>query len=158
MPGDMTAAGRTLLREVMWILAAKPYVRSAPLLPAALDVLRMVLARTQPGDWLIGEPSNMPLAWAAVIPDPAVSTAVLECIVASPGGFPVHAVAASVCALHRALQRSTVGFVQALLDAGADPDGDDLPNSSGYVDKPLHAFALASPSGHGRRRFSLTRG
>ena len=67
----------------------------------------------------------------------------------SPGGFPAHAVTGSVGALHMALQRSTVAFVQALLDAGADPNGDGLPDASGGVGKPLHALATVSPSGYG---------
>jgi len=148
-PGDVTAVGDTLLQRMLWRVATKPYVRSAPILPSALDMLRLVLAHTQPGDWLIGEPGQTPLEWAASIPDAAVSAAALDCIILSPGGFPVHAVAGSVGALHSALQCSTIAFVQALLDAGADPDGDDVANSSGYVAKPLHALALASPSGHG---------
>ena len=48
-----------------------------------------------------------------------------------------------------ALQRSTVAFVHTLLDAGADPKGDSFPNALGYVQKPLHALAIDSPSGHG---------
>jgi hypothetical protein len=145
-PGDVTSGGDTLLQRMMWRVGTMPYLRSAPVLPAALEIFRLVLLCTQPGDWLIGMPGKMPLGLAAAIPDPAVSTALLACIMASPGGFPAHAVTASAGALHHTLQRSTVAFVQALLDAGADPNGDGLPDASGGVGKPLHALAAMSSS------------
>ena len=80
----------------------------------------MVLAHAQSGDWLAQGSTDSPLSRAALISDPAVSQAVLDAIVASPGGFPAHAVPASPEALQLALKNSTPAFVSALLAAGAD--------------------------------------
>ena len=139
-PGDVLN-GATILRHALATLAACSYVWSAHVLPHALESLRLVLARTQPGDWLIGSPGRFPLECVAGITDPAVSQAVLDCIRASSGGFPAHAVAASVGALHLALQRSTAACVRALLDAGADPNVCDVSHSD-PTETPLHALAL----------------
>jgi hypothetical protein len=92
------------------------------MLPHALESLRLVLARAQPGEWLLGKPGRFPLDLVAIITDPAASQAVLDCIRASPGGFPVHAVLAIEGVLHRALKHSPAAFVKVLLDAGADPN------------------------------------
>jgi len=140
-PGDASFFGLTILQHVLGIFFENPYVWSAPALPHTLESLRLVLARTQPGDWLIGTPGCFPLEQVAFVTDPAVSHAVLDCIRASPGGFPAHAVSASAGALHVALQHSTAMYVKMLLDAGADPNKCDSCHTD-PKQTPLHALAL----------------
>jgi hypothetical protein len=155
-PGDVCAAygGGSLLQaavETLWL----PYVQSPAALPHALASLRVLLAHAQPGDWLIEGPASVhsTLCCAAFISNPAVSHAVLDAIVASPGSFPAHAVVASPGILQIALQKSTPAFVQALLAAGADPNA-PAPMRS-YADttsmmRPLQALVVESPSGDPR--------
>jgi len=140
-PGDAASNEYTILQCALAIISQHPYVWSAHALPHALESLRLVLARTQPGDWLIGKPGRLPLECVAAITDPAVAHAVYNCIRASPGGFPAHAVVASAGALPQALLYSTVAFVKALLDAGADPNVGYVSHSD-PSQTPLHALAI----------------
>ena len=138
-PGD--ASVETTILQAALGVATNPYVWSAHALPRALESLRLVLARAQPGDWLIDMRGHFPLAHVAALSDPAVSQAVLACIRASPGGFPAHAATASTGALHMASEWSTATLVQALLDAGADPNV-GAANRPDPTQTPLHALAL----------------
>ena len=110
-PGDVSVAyGLSLLQVAVGALLL-PYVQSPAALPHALASLRVLLAYLLPGDWLVGPASaKLPLHRAAAISNPAVSHAVLDAIVSSPGGFPAHAVAASPGILQLALQKSTPAF------------------------------------------------
>ena len=153
-PGDVSvAAGRSLLQVALNMLNV-PYPQSPAALPHALATLRVLLARAQPGDWLAsGVLWILPLHCVANISDPAFSTAVLDAIVASPGGFPGHAVAASPGVLQLALRNSTPAFVRALLAAGADATTASLesaPRSAVSKMLPLHALALENPHGDPR--------
>jgi hypothetical protein len=150
-PGDVDSGGDSLLSNV-FISLVLPYAQSAAALPHTLALLRVVLAHTQPSDWLVGPAGKMlPLHKAACIPDPVVAKAVLDVIVESPGGFPAHAVAASPGILHVALLASTASFVAALLAAGADPAAlDTTSGDSKLENRPLHALASAIPQGDAR--------
>ena len=147
MPGDVASrfSGCSLL-QVALVELQFPYQQSPAALPHALATLRVLLARAQPGDWLVGEATSMPLCFAAGISDPAVSHAVLDAIVASPGGFPAHAVATSSGVLQLALQHSTPAFVSTLLAAGA---GVARPSDVSLM-LPLHALAFANRHGDPR--------
>jgi hypothetical protein len=152
-PGDFSTVGggQSLLAAAFTVLG-QPYARSAAALPHALATIRLLLARAQPSDWLVQGPGPggrlLPLFCAAALSDAAVAQAVLDAIVASPGGFPAHAVAASPGILHSALQTSTASFVQALLDAGADIAAVDAPLQDNVT--PLHALATSNPHGDAR--------
>ena len=155
-PGDVSvAAGSSLLQAALNMLVV-PYPQSPAAQPHALATLRVLLAHAQPGDWLVGDDQySLPLYHAAFIFDPAFSTAVLDAIVASPGGFPAHAVAASPDVLNMALQRSTPAFVRALLAAGADatvqsPMPTGLNASTMIMTHPLHALAAENTNGDPR--------
>ena len=152
-PGDVSVeCGYSLLQVALSVLKM-PYPQSPAALPHALVTLRVLLARTQPRDWLVGMANYMPLWVAACISDPAATTAVLDAIVASPGGFPTHALAASPGVLHMALQRSTPAFVRALLAAGADAGASLVLSKDANGKLPLHALAFENPHGN-RRDFS----
>jgi len=138
-PGD-ASNGATILQVALDTISNHPYVWSAHALPHALEPLRLVLARTQPGDWLIGTPGHFPLEYVAKISDPTVSQAVLACIRASSCGFPAHAVSASASVLHVALQQSPAAYVKVLLDAGADPNAGVVGHSD-PTQTPLHTLA-----------------
>lgn len=147
-PGDSLSNGRTVLQQALVVLQ-RPYARSAAVLPHALASARRVLERAQPGDWLVGRPEEMPLQ-AVVEFDAPVLREVLGMIQASPGGFPARAVAATRDLLHLALLQSPSVFVEALLDAGADPNGDSGPPAqTGGLESmaPLHALAVAGGNG-----------
>ena len=153
-PGDVSVeCGGSLLNVALHVLQT-PYPQSPAALPHALATLRVVLARAQPGDWLIrGAMQLLPLAAAASLSDHAVSQAVLDAIVASPGGFPAHAVDASPGILQHALLYSTPAFVQALLGAGAAataPFRLPLTDSSLSMMAPLFVLALLQWSGDPR--------
>jgi len=109
-----------------------------------------VLARAQPDDWLDSPaPGLHPLNVAASIRWPTSQLA-FDAIVASPGGFPAHAVAASRGALNAAMQFSTLAFATALVEAGADPNGECPAKPPHFIrDRPLHALVTMRPSGHG---------
>jgi ankyrin repeat protein len=146
-PGNvaLVCGGRGSLLQVALRALVAPYPQSPAALPHALAMLRVLLARAQPGDWLVGSQCSLPLYHAAFISDPAVSQAVLDAIVASPGGFPAHAVAASPGVLQVALQRATPAFVRALLAAGAEPNTPSpVLNTADCADTmlPLHALAF----------------
>ena len=157
-PGDVSVAcGRSLLLAAVEHLVM-PYAQSPAALPHALALLRMVLAHAQPGDWLVegSVGAHLPLQSVARISNPAVSHAMLDAIVASHGGFPAHAVAASPGILQVALQKSTPAFVQALLAAGADPNA-PAPMRSSFEGAattlmmcPLHSLVVENPSGDPR--------
>ena len=151
-PGDVCSEGGSLLFLALGQLATSPYTRSATALPHALALLRAFLAHARPSDWLVGPAGKpLPLVMAAANPDPVVAQAVLDAIVASPGGFPAHAVAATPCFLHKALQRSTASFVAALLAAGADPTAlDSMGDATDPPRRPLHALAVTNPGGDAR--------
>ena len=153
-PGDVSVeCGYSLLQAALYMLNF-PYPQSPAALPHALAVLRMLLARVQSRDWLVSRAMHAsPLNQAAAICDTAVSLAVLDVIVASPGGFPAHAVAASPGILLLALQRSTPAFVSALLAAGADATVKSTVPTTGSIVRmalPLHALALENPHGDPR--------
>ena len=152
-PGAV-AGGRSLLCRAVAILFTSPYAQSAAALPHALASLRALLAHARPSDWLVGPAEQLPLFVAACIPAPAAQ-AVLDAIVASPGGFPAHAVAASPGVLHKALQASTASFVAALLAAGADAAAmntisESIDGTAQMRGVPLHALVAGSPPGDAR--------
>ena len=76
----------------------------------------------------------------------------LDAIVASPGGFPAHAVAASPGVLQLALQNSTPAFVRALLAAGANANEPSpmVTDSIVMMVLPLHALTNENPHGDPR--------
>jgi hypothetical protein len=150
-PGAVdTRCGATLLQAAMHVLET-PYPQSPAARPHALATLRALLAHAQPRDWLTTL-DLPPLQLAVSITQPEVSLAVLDELVASPGGFPAHAVAASPGILHHALQKSTPAFVEALLAAGADAVAPSQARAAkpGVLSLPLHALATANPRGDPR--------
>ena len=162
-PGDTTPSGHSVLQQALVVLQ-RPYARSAAAQPHALESARRLLERAQPGDWLVGRPEELPLQ-AVVGHDPPVLRVVLGMIRASPGGFPARAVAATPELLHMALLHSPAVFVEALLDAGADPNRDSsLTAPPGATDSmaPLHALAVAggfdTPDFDAKLRLLLTAG
>ena len=149
-PADVTSGAYgsvSLITYACGVLMSFPYARCAAALPHAVASLRVLLARAQSSDWLVG-PAGEPLALrvATGIPDPVAAQAVLDVIVESPGGFPAHAVAASPGDLHQALQTSTASFVAALLSAGADPVALVAwpPGDESALLRPLHTLAVST--------------
>jgi hypothetical protein len=150
-PGDVSVVyGGSLLQAAAATLL-HPYAQSPAALPHALASLRVVLAHAQPGDWLVkgSVEEHLPLFTATGISNPAVSQAVLDAIVASPGGFPAHAVAASPSIVLHALHRSKPAFVLALLAAGADPNAPApmrLYDDTTSMMRPLHSLVIGNLS------------
>ena len=112
MPGEVNPQGYTLLSSALAVCDT-PYAQTSVARPYAMASLALLLHHVQPDDWLVPAPrgsrgdGSYPLLQAAAICDPATSAAVLDAIINSPGGFPVHAVVETPDVLHQALVASS---------------------------------------------------